>query len=81
LTSAATKNNSQAHRVGRSDHKEGDSEVVVGAAACVFAAVAEHKINIEMISQGASEINLTSVVAETNVDEAVRAVHAEFFEG
>ena len=55
--------------------------MVVGAAACVFAAVAEHKINIEMISQCASEINLTSVVAETNVDEAVRVVHAEFFEG
>jgi len=52
-----------------------------GVAARVFAAVAKHKINIEMISQGASEINLTFVVAEADVDRAVRAVHAEFFEG
>lgn len=51
-----------------------------GIAAGVFAAVAEKRINIEMISQGASEINLTFVVKEEDAPEAVRAVHQRFFE-
>jgi len=32
-----------------------------------------------MISQGASEINMSFMVEESDVDEAIRALHAEFF--
>jgi len=34
---------------------------------------------VQMISQGASEINLTFVIDEDDVPEAVRRLHAEFF--
>lgn len=36
-------------------------------------------VNVEMISQGASEINVTLVVKEEDGPEAVRLLHAEFF--
>jgi aspartate kinase len=32
-----------------------------------------------MISQGASEINMSFMIEESDVDEAVRSLHAEFF--
>jgi aspartate kinase len=50
-----------------------------GIAARAFTALANSKINIEMISEGASEINLTLVVEEEDVDKAVRVLHDEFF--
>lgn len=37
-------------------------------------------INVIMISQGASEINMSLVIDEAGVDEAVRRLHKEFFE-
>jgi aspartate kinase len=49
-----------------------------GVAARVFGTLRE--INVEMISQGASPINLTFVVREEDAVEAVRRLHAEFFE-
>jgi len=33
-----------------------------------------------MISQGASEINMSLVIDETNVTQAVQRLHREFFE-
>jgi aspartate kinase len=36
-------------------------------------------VNVEIISQGASEINVTLVVREEDGPEAVRLLHAEFF--
>jgi aspartate kinase len=48
-----------------------------GVAAQIFAAVSD--INVRMISQGASEINLTFVIDEADVPEAVRRLHARFF--
>jgi aspartate kinase len=33
-----------------------------------------------MISQGASEINMSFMVEEDDADEAVRSLHAEFFQ-
>ena len=48
-----------------------------GVAAQVFDAIRD--INVRMISQGASEINLTFVVDEADVPEAVRRLHAKFF--
>jgi aspartate kinase len=46
-------------------------------AARVFQAIGD--INVRMISQGASEINLTFVVDEADVAESVRRLHSEFF--
>ena len=48
-----------------------------GVAAQVFEAIRD--INVRMISQGASEINLTFVIDEADVPEAVRRLHAKFF--
>ena len=48
-----------------------------GIAAQVFSAIAD--INVRMISQGASEINITFVIDEDDVPEAVRRLHAHFF--
>jgi aspartate kinase len=52
----------------------------VGMAASVFAAAARANINLHMISQGASEINISFVVEERDVTEAVRQLHKHFFE-
>jgi aspartate kinase len=48
-----------------------------GVAAQIFQAISD--INVRMISQGASEINLTFVIDEADVPEAVRRLHAKFF--
>jgi aspartate kinase len=50
-----------------------------GIAASVFNTVAEAGVNIRMISQGASEINISFVVKESDVPQAVRHLHAHFF--
>jgi aspartate kinase len=52
---------------------------IPGVAARVFKAVADAGVNVRMISQGASEINITFVVAEDDVPKAVRSLHDEFF--
>jgi aspartate kinase len=49
-----------------------------GMAAQVFNAV-KH-INVRMISQGASEINMSFMIDEEDADEAVRSLHAAFFQ-
>jgi len=46
-------------------------------AARVFTALGE--INVRMISQGASEINITFVIHEDDVPEAIRRLHKMFF--
>jgi len=46
-------------------------------AARVFSALGD--INVRMISQGASEINITFVISEDDVPEAIRRLHSEFF--
>jgi aspartate kinase len=48
-----------------------------GIAAQVFAAVSH--VNIRMISQGASEINMSFMINEEDVEEAVRSLHRKFF--
>ena len=55
-----------------------DLKFTPGIAARIFRAV-DH-INILMISQGASRRNVSFVVEEKDVEEAVRGLHAEFFE-
>ncbi|MDT7542353.1 MAG: aspartate kinase [Acidobacteriota bacterium] len=49
-----------------------------GVAARVFSTISD--INVLLISQGASNINLTFVVEEERAVEAVRRLHAAFFE-
>ena len=46
-------------------------------AARLFHAIGRASVN--MVSQGASEINLTFVIGESDVDEVVRRLHKEFF--
>jgi len=48
-----------------------------GVAARLFQAIVG--TNVNMISQGASEINLTFVIDESDVDRVVRRLHDEFF--
>jgi aspartate kinase len=48
-----------------------------GMAARVFSAI-KH-VNVRMISQGASEINMSFMIEEDDADEAVRSLHATFF--
>jgi aspartate kinase len=45
-----------------------------GMLARVFGAISD--INVRMISQGASEINISFVIEEKDVNEAVRRLHA-----
>ncbi|MCS7126807.1 MAG: aspartate kinase [Thaumarchaeota archaeon] len=50
-----------------------------GVASRVFGAVASRGINVRMIAQGSSELNISFVVKESDAEEAVRAVHSAFF--
>ncbi len=50
-----------------------------GVAASVFQAVAAGRINLHMISQGASEINISFVVEEADVPDVVARLHDRFF--
>ena len=50
-----------------------------GTAASVFNTIADAEVNIRMISQGASEINISFVIQESDVPKAVRHLHAQFF--
>jgi aspartate kinase len=49
-----------------------------GIAAQVFSAI--RHVNVRMISQGASEINMSFMIDEDDADEAVRSLHAAFFQ-
>ncbi len=51
-----------------------------GVAGVVFGALKDAGVNVEMISQGASEINIAFVVKDAHVERAVRALHRRLFE-
>jgi aspartate kinase len=51
---------------------------IKGVAATVFNAVAKRNVNVIMIAQGSSELNLAFVVNDTDCEQAVRALHDEF---
>ena len=51
----------------------------IGVAASVFSILAKTGVNVHMISQGASEINISFVVEEDDVPEAVKQLHDHFF--
>lgn len=50
----------------------------LGVAAKIFGAVARRGVNIRMIAQGSSELNVSFVVKETQSLEAIKALHEEF---
>jgi aspartate kinase len=49
-----------------------------GVASRIFSAVAQKGINVRMIAQGSSELNVSFVVKEEDGEETVRAIHKEF---
>ena len=49
-----------------------------GVAAKVFNAVAERGVNVRMIAQGASELNISLVVKQDDAIKAVQAIHNAF---
>ncbi len=49
-----------------------------GIAAKVFGAVAAKGINVRMVAQGSSELNISFVVKENDSREAVRVIHSAF---
>lgn len=51
---------------------------IVGVASKVFAAVAKKGVNVVMIAQGSSELNLAFVVKDSDCNTAVQALHDEF---
>ena len=48
-----------------------------GIAGRIFSAISH--INVRMISQGASEINMSFMIEEDDVEEAIRSLHRAFF--
>ncbi len=56
-------------------------QVVPGIAGRIFKCVGDAAVNIEMISQGSSELNVTFVVTDEDADRAIQALHAEFLTG
>lgn len=49
-----------------------------GVASRIFTAVAKEGINVRMIAQGSSELNVSFVVKENDGEETVQAIHKEF---
>ena len=50
----------------------------VGVASKVFGAIEKNKVNVSMITQGSSELNLAFVVKNSDTHVAVRALHNAF---
>ena len=51
-----------------------------GTAARVFAALAENGINIRMIDQGSSELNIIVGVDCNDFEDSIRTIYKEFVE-
>ena len=51
---------------------------IPGVASRIFTSVAKKGINVRMIAQGSSELNVSFVVKEKDGEETVRSIHEEF---
>ena len=51
---------------------------IPGIASKIFSAAAKRGINVRMIAQGSSELNVSFIVKEKDGEETVRAIHKEF---
>ena len=49
-----------------------------GTAAKIFSALAQAKINVRMIDQGSSELNIIIGVSNSDFDNAIRAIYDIF---
>ncbi|PSN71595.1 aspartate kinase [Corynespora cassiicola Philippines] len=52
---------------------------MIGISGRFFSVLGQNSINIEMISQGASEINISCVIEEREADRALNVVHTNLF--
>jgi aspartate kinase len=52
---------------------------MIGISGKFFSVLGDNNINIEMISQGASEINISCVIEEREADRALNVVHTNLF--
>ncbi|EDO16133.1 hypothetical protein Kpol_1070p16 [Vanderwaltozyma polyspora DSM 70294] len=52
----------------------------IGIAGAMFTTLAEQGINIEMISQGANEINISCVIDESDALKALRSIHGKLLD-
>mgnify|MGYP000936662404 FL=1 len=52
-----------------------------GTSAMLFTALAENGINVRMISQGSSEMNIIVGVSNEDFENAIRAIHDKFMKG
>ena len=50
----------------------------VGVASKIFSAAARKEVNVIMIAQGSSELNLAFVVKDSDCQDVVRSLHSEF---
>ena len=50
----------------------------IGVASRVFGSIAKKHLNVVMITQGSSELNLAFVVKDSDCKSAVQALHDEF---
>ena len=50
----------------------------IGVASKIFAAAAQKKVNVVMIAQGSSELNLAFVVKDSDCKAVAQALHDEF---
>ena len=50
----------------------------IGVASKVFGAIQKNKVNVAMITQGSSELNLAFVVKNSDSNVAVQALHDAF---
>ena len=53
---------------------------LIGIAGNMFKVLADEKVNIEMISQGANEINISAVINEKDTLKALRSIHGQLLE-
>lgn len=51
-----------------------------GASSLMFTSLAQHGVNIEMISQGASEINVFCVIHKSNGLKALKCIHNDMID-
>ncbi|KAJ6787576.1 hypothetical protein PWT90_00659 [Aphanocladium album] len=56
-----------------------DMKNMVGVAGKMFSTLGEHNVNLEMISQGASEINISCVIDARDASRAMNVLHTHLF--
>ena len=53
---------------------------VPGMAGRTFSTLGKNKINVEMISQASSGVNITFIIEDSEADKAINALHKEYFD-